>query len=236
MSNPPTLSTQRRWSLRAGVIAALVISAVPASAAVIVKNFMTVDINRADACLVKIAGLDSAGAGDAIARNLTQTTLTATGATENGAVPLLNEKVTFQGYRGDRLIVTDGLRIRNTCAYAVNVFLQAEASPFTGSTATSGNWTDLSMKVFLGKQLMPALTTPAASGINFTTAADWDQTPILVSPSATGTIGNATTGTFQITAGNSVQIGYQIDTGAATASPAAGVIGTLNYTVNATKV
>jgi hypothetical protein len=233
MSNPSNLSTKRRWSLRAGVVAALVISAVPASAAVIVKNFMTVDISRANACLVKIDGLDTAGTGDAIARNLTQTSNTATGA-ENGAVPLLNEKVTFQGYRGDRLIVTDGLRIRNNCSYAVSVFLQAEASPFTGSTATSGNWTDLSMKVFLGKQLMPALTTAAASGINFSTAADWDQAPILVQP--TGTIGNATTGTFQITAGNSVQIGYQIDTGAATASPAAGVVGTLNYTVNATKV
>jgi hypothetical protein len=240
-------SQRRRWSLRVGVIAALVVSAVPASAAVIVKNFMTVDVNRASACLTKVAGLDTATTGDAIARNLTQTTNTSTG-TEAGPVPLLNEKVTFQGYRGDRLIVTDGIRIQNTCTYAVNVFLQAEASPFTGSTATSGNWTDLSMKVFLGLKTPATSGGPAASGINFATALDWDSAPIVVTPPATGgltgsfpgVVANATTGTFQILAGKEVQIGYQVDTGAAATSPAAGsttaVTGTLNYTVNATKV
>jgi hypothetical protein len=219
-------SNKRRWSLRAGVITALLVSAVPASAAVIVQNFMTVSVNRAAPCLAKINGSDNASAANdasnALYRNLTNTT----NSLEN--VPLLNEQVVLTGYRGDRLTLTDGVRISNTCSYAVNVFLRAE--PGLATATTSGDWNDLHMKVYLGKQ------TAGASGINFATATDWDQAPLHINPSATGTVFNALTGTFQIPAGQSVQLGYLVDTGSAATSPAAGVTATLNYTVNATKV
>jgi hypothetical protein len=229
-------SSKRRWSLRAGVIAALAVSAVPASAAVIVQNFMTVDITRAAPCLAKINGLDNAGAlnvaGNPVFNNLANTTNSTQG------VPLLNEKVTLTAYRGDRLISTDGIRVSNTCSYAVTVFLKAE--PGLAATTTSGNWNDLHAKVYLGKQSMAAPAAPALSGIDFATVADWDAAPLSITPSATGTVANATTGTVTIAAGSSVQLGYLVDAGAAPAvpgpaSPAAGVTATLNYTVNATK-
>jgi hypothetical protein len=232
MPNPTTVSqTKRRWSLRAGVITALLVSAVPASAAVIVQNFMTVEVNRAAPCLVKIAGLDTASAlndgSDAVFRDLLNT------ANSTEGVPLLNEKVVLTGYRGDRLTVTDGVRVRNTCTYAVNVFLKAE--PGLAATTTSGTWTDLSMKVFLGKKNIATAAGVAASGIDYAVVADWDNAPLAVSPSATGNVTNATTGIYQIPAGQAVQLGYLVDVGSAATSPAAGVTATLNYTVNATK-
>jgi hypothetical protein len=226
LTSATKIPAKRRWSLRAGVITALLVSAVPASAAVIVQNFMTVSVNRAAPCLAKVAGNDTASAANdasnALYRNLTNTT----NSVEN--VPLLNEQVVLTGYRGDRLTLTDGVRISNTCSYAVNVFLKAE--PGLAAATTSGDWTDLHMKVYLGKK------TAGASGIDFATVADWDQTPLHVNPSATGTVLTAQTGTFQIPAGDSVQLGYLVDAGSATGSPAAGITATLNYTVNATKV
>lgn len=235
---PSVVKTGRRWSLRAGVVAALIVSALPASATVIVQNFMTVDVTRAAPCLAKINGFDTG----AVATNLLNTTLSA----QN--VPLLNERVTLQGYRGDRLTITDSIRVSNTCGYGVNVFLRAEPGPATGSTTTSGNWSDLHMKVYLGKNLSVPADTTGLSGTDFTVATDWDNDPILVNAtqSAAGSVllGDAQTGTFLVPAGQSIQLGYVIDVGSATAavgppvvaaSPAAGITATLNYTVNATK-
>ncbi len=240
MSSVSATSSKRRWSLRAGVVAALVVSAVPASAAVIVQNFMSASVNRAAPCLQKVAGLDTSGTGvgDAIERQLANT------ANSTEGVPLLNEKIIFQGYRGDRLQVTDGVRVFNNCSYSVTVFLKAE--PGLTATATEGNWTDMHMKVYLGKQILATATTPAPAFTGFSTVADWDVTPLLVNPASPGALtgtaagvipaANTTTGTVTLAAGKSVQLGYVVDVGsAALTSPLAGVTGTLNYTVNATK-
>jgi hypothetical protein len=234
--NSRTSSARRRWSLRAGVLVALGVSAVPATGAVIVQNFMTAEVNRAAPCLKKIAGLDAGASTDPVARDLTLTTNSTEGT------PLLNEKVTIQGYRGDRLIATDSIRIQNTCAYDVRVFLRAE--PGLASATTSGDWRDLHMKVYLGKSVMSTAATAAASGTDFSVTAQWDSAPISITKSAassapyTGVVANASTGTFDIVGGgtNNVQIGYLVDTGAASGSPAAGVLATLNYTVNATRL
>jgi hypothetical protein len=217
---------KRRWSLRAGVVAAVAVSAVPASAAVIVQNFMTVEINRAAPCLVKIAGLDTASAAndgsDAVFRDLANT------ANSTEGVPLLNEKIVLTGYKGDRLTVTDSVRVRNTCAYAVNVFLRAE--PGLAAATTSGDWTDLSMKVYLGKQNIATAGGAAASGIDYSVAADWDNDPLEINP--TGTVADNQTGTYQIPAGQAVQLGYLVDVGSTHTETSDAV---LNYTVNATK-
>jgi hypothetical protein len=222
---------KRVWTLRAGIVTALVASAVPASAAVIIQNFMRVDVTRAAACLVKVAGLDTTPSAFTINTTGTATTGTAAG------VPLLNEQVALSGYRGDRLLVTDAMRVRNTCAYPVTVFLRAEAG--TDTAATTGTWTDLSMKVYLGKLVQASAGGAALSGTDFTSATDWDASPISVTPSATGTVANATTGSVNVgttlAPAGEIQLGFQVDTGAAAGSPAAGVTARLNYTVNAVK-
>jgi hypothetical protein len=230
-----TPSKTRRWSLRAGVLVALGVSAVPATGAVIVQNFMTAEVNRAAPCLRKIAGLDAGAATDPVARDLTLTTNSTEGT------PLLNEKVTIQGYRGDRLIATDSIRVQNTCAYDVTVFLRAE--PGLAATTTTGDWRDLHMKVYLGKSVMATAATAAASLTDYSVAAQWDAAPISITKSVAvaspyaGVVANANTGTMTITGGgtNNIQIGYLVDTGSAATSPAAGVTATLNYTVNATR-
>jgi hypothetical protein len=220
---------KRVWTLRAGVLTALVASAIPASAAVIVQNFMRADVTRAAACLVKVAGLDVPPSAF---------TLNTTNTGTIGGVPLLNEQMSITGYRGDRLLLTDGVRVRNTCAYPVSVFLKAEQG--TDTAATTGNWLDLSMKVYLGKQVQATVGGAALSGTDFSVAADWDATPISITPSATGTVANATTGstaigTTLLPAGE-IQIGFQVDTGGAATSPAVATTARLNYTVNATRV
>jgi hypothetical protein len=229
-------SKRRRWSLRAGVLIALGVSAVPATGAVIVQNFMTAEVNRAVPCLKKIAGLDAGATTDPVARDLTLTTNTTEGT------PLLNERVTIQGYRGDRLIATDSIRVQNTCAYNVRVFLRAE--PGLAATTTSGDWRDLHMKIYLGKITMATASTAAASGTDFSIGTEWDSAPISITKSAasvapfTGVVATASTSTVDIAGGatNNIQIGYLVDTGSAAGSPAAGVTATLNYTVNATRI
>ena len=66
-------------------------------------------------------------------------------------------------------------------------------------------------------------------------AADWDQTPIRITPPASGTLGvvaNATTGTVTIPAGSEVQLAVVADSG--TAAPTTGTA-VLNYTVQDTQ-
>jgi hypothetical protein len=231
MSN--TVSTKRRWSLRAGVITALVVSAVPASAAVVVQNFMSAEVIRQAPCLSKVAGLDTLPTGstatdpDGIFRDLTRTSNSTAG------VPLLNEQIVLSGYRGDRLTATDAVRVRNTCAYSVNVFLRAE--PGLAATTTSGDWADLSMRVFLGADTIGTAGGPAEPGLDFTVALDWNNDPLEINPTAV--IVDDETGTVTLAPGEEVQLGYVVDTGAAATSPAASTTpAVLNYTVNATKI
>jgi hypothetical protein len=238
MSSTKTINRagKRRWSLRAGVITTLVVSAVPASAAVVVQNFMSAEVIRQAPCLAKVDGLD-ASTGSATApggafRDLTRTTNSTAG------VPLLNEQIVLSGYRGDRTTVTDVVRVKNTCAYAVDVFLIAE--PGLATATTSGDWQDLSMRVYLGADKITSAVTPnaAESLLDFSVAADWDQDPLEIDPgtATAGVVTDNQTGTVNIPAGEEVQLGYIVDTGSAATSPAASTTPSiLNYTVNATK-
>ncbi len=215
-----TLRIKRKWTLRTAVVAALVVSALPAGAAVLVQNFMRADTTRNAACVTKIAGLDNLPS--VITTNVTGTTASSTG------VALLNEALSIKSFAGDRTVATDSIRVKNTCAAAVNVFLKAE--PGLATTTTSGAWTGLAMNVYLGKSAVVSAgpLTAAASLTDFSVATEWDAAPIRITASATGTVANATTGTVSIPAGQEVQIGLFADS--ASTAPTTGTA-TLNFTV-----
>ncbi len=219
---------KRRWTLRTAVTAALVVSAVPAGAAVLVSNFMTANVSRNAACITKIAGLDSAAA-------IVTTNVTNTGTGTSG-VSLLNETITLKSFAGDRTLATDSIRIKNTCSSAIRVSLKAE--PGLAAATTSGDWTGLAMNVYLGTRSITSAgpLNPALSLTDFgAVAADWDQTPIRITPPVSGTLGvvaAATTGQVTIAAGSEVQLAVVADS--ATTAPTTGTA-VLNYTVQATQ-
>ena len=216
------IAMKRNWTLRSAVVAALVVSAVPAGAAVLVQNFVRADASRNAACVTKIAGLDSAP-------SVITTNVTGTGTSSTG-VALLNESISIKSFAGDRTVATDSIRIKNTCASAMNVFLRAE--PGLAAATTSGDWTALAMNVYLGNTsiVSAGALNPALSTTDFA-AGGWDSAPIRITPPASGTLGvvsNATTGTVSIPAGREVQLGIFVDSGSA--APTTGTA-TLNFTV-----
>ncbi len=218
----PRAPRRRRWSLRTAVIATVALSTTPAAAAVLMQNFVKVEVNKVAACMTKVGGSDATTFSDPakspyIGVNTTNTLTTAEG------VKLLNETVTMKAFKGDRTSITDGFRVRNSCNYPLTVSLLAEAQP-DGGTALSGDWTDIAMTVYLGKQSITPVAAAPLSGLSFSTAADWDQTPIKVTPSAAGTLANAQTGTVTLPANAEVQIGYLIDAGTTSSSTTSSVL------------
>jgi hypothetical protein len=225
----PTNRTQDKrrtaWSLRTAVAAAVLVTAVPAGAAVIMQNFVKADITRAAACMTKVEGNDArtyATAANAPYFDVNETNVAAT----TDGVSLLNEAITVKAFKGDRMIASDVMRIRNTCNAPITVQLKNEAQPFTGATATSGDWTELSVKMYLGKSAVAATVFPAAltagtSLTDFSVGAQWDATPVAVKWSGAGTTAtviNATTGTMTIPANQEVQVGFAVDAGTTTAT------------------
>jgi hypothetical protein len=212
---------QRRWTLRAAVLTALAVSAVPASAAVMVSNFMKADISRNAACLTKIAGLDSAAP-------IVTTNVAAT-ATGTGGVALLNESISLRSYAGDRTIATDSIRVKNTCTTAMRVYLKAE--PGLAASTTSGDWTGLAVNVYLGAKTITSAVAlnPALAATDFTVAADWDQAPIRITPGAVGVVANATTGIVSIPANSEIQLGVLADAGTNIVTTGANSV--VNFTV-----
>jgi hypothetical protein len=224
----PLSIRKRRWTLRTAVIAALVVSSVPAGAAVLVSNFMTANVSRNAACLTKIAGLDNAPA--IVTTNVTST------ASGTASVALLNESITLKSFAGDRSVATDSIRIKNNCSASIKVTLKAE--PGLAAATTSGDWSALAMNVYLGTKMITSAGTlnPALSGTDFTVATDWDATPLRitppVSPATAGVVTAATSGTVTITAGSEIQLGVIADSGSAAPTTGTAV---LNYTVQATQ-
>ncbi|MGL5829492.1 MAG: hypothetical protein ACRC0L_07980, partial [Angustibacter sp.] len=130
---------RRRWSLRTAVLATVALSTAPAAAAVLMQNFVRVDVNKVPACMTKVGGGDASTFNDAtkspyIGVNTTNTLTTSSG------VNLLNETVTLKAFKGDRTSITDGFRVRNSCDYPLTISLLAEAQP-DGGAALSGDWT-----------------------------------------------------------------------------------------------
>ena len=234
MKNPETnerIKSRRRIGLPAAVAGIAVLAASPAVAAVIMKNYVRADITKVAACMVKVEGPDAVTYATAAQAPYVDVNTTSTLTTSDG-VSLLNETFTVKSFKGDRLFVTDGMRIRNTCNYAIVVGLKAEAdAASTAGAATSGDWLDTDVKIYLAKSSIGTVLGTATSGTDFSVAADWDQAPIHITPSATGTVANSTTGTMSIPAGSEIQVGMKVDAGTTAGTVTAA---TLRFTVTGT--
>jgi hypothetical protein len=213
----------RKHLLRVGVVAVLVLGAVPATAAVVVRNFMTADIVRAEPCLKTVPGLDTIGFPAGVPSFVISSDTVATAE----GVPLLRQVVTFKGVKPERTVSADPIRIRNRCNRPLTISLSAEAHA-TSSPAVSGEWKDLSARAYLsiGNAAAPAtdvlppnpVGAPIARGVSFsdpTVAALWDQTPVRVAASAggVGTLTVATTGSVALPANQDIQIALVVDAG-----------------------
>jgi hypothetical protein len=219
----PAANRRRRRSLRLAVAGIAVLAATPAAASVVMQNFARVDVDTAAACMVKVAGADSTAYSSAA--SLPYVAFSDTGSiTANGA-NLINEKISITGLRGDRLLISDAMRIKNTCNYAINVQLTAEADAATPTANPQiSSWPNVHMKVYVASSASPAL--PAAGKLlPFTSANGWDTSPITVS--SAGSVTTAQTGSIALAAGAELQVGALLDADrAATAGT-----GVLRFTV-----
>jgi hypothetical protein len=152
----------RRW---AGILIAMMMIAVPASAAVITQNFMRADVSVNAACFTKTAGDDvSSGSGFMTF---------AGGATiqdSSGTVDLIQETMSVQGFAGDRLIYSDAVRFNNNCPDTIALAFVSEIDP-AGNIAVDpafvpgGFWADVDIALYIATVASPT-GTPGAS-------ADW---------------------------------------------------------------
>jgi hypothetical protein len=230
LSKNATPRQRRTFRLRLCVLVILGAGAIPASAAVLVKNFMSATVQREAPCLASVQGTDPI----AFASGTPSFVVLNSGTSIEGLTPLLMGTISLIGVKAERTISADSLRIRNRCSRSLRVKLVAEAQ--SAGAAVGGDWTDVAMRVFAGKSATVAPATdllppnaPAggvASGDSFgdaSVAAAWDQTPlrILASASGPGTLSNSTTGWVTLPTGSDLQIGYVVDGGStATATDA----------------
>ena len=114
----------RRW---AGILIAMMMIAVPASAAVITQNFMRADVSVNAACFTKTAGADASSGSGFLTFNGGATITDPT-----GTVDLIQETMSMQGFAGDRLIYTDAVRFNNDCPDAIAVTFVSENDPADG--------------------------------------------------------------------------------------------------------
>lgn len=219
----PRLRPSRRAVATGVTIGVLAVTAT-AIATTSIQNNAKSTVAKSAACVTKVAGTTATAYSNPAETPYLAINTTATAATATAGVNLLNEALTARVFAGDIVTASDSARVTNTCNYPLTVKLRAEASPFSPGPVTSGDWTDTAVKVYLGKK------TAGASGTNFTVAADWDQTPISITASATGTVANAVTGTVTLAAGASAQIGVYVDAGTSASTSTAS---NLNFTVEA---
>jgi hypothetical protein len=233
---------RRVGRLRIAVVGVMAFGAVPASAAMVIQNFMSANVVRAAPCLVKVPGLDPASYPSGPTAFPGFSVVNTTTALVGG-VPLLQETITVNGTKGDRIISADTMRIRNRCGYNLSIQLIAENQ--AGGSAVSGSWTDASIRVYLGKSTVAAPATDAlppatggsvlAAGNSFgdpLVVSQWDQTPLSVLASASGTLTGSATGTVVLNAGRDLQVGYLIDAG----STSLASLPVLRYTVKASVI
>ncbi len=196
----------------AAIIVALLMVAAPASASIIVQNFMEADITAAPPCFVKTTGDDAA--------NSTQASFDATGANTIAVdgVDLLEEKISVNGMTGDRVIYTDVVRYENNCAEAINVVLT--------TNQVSGDWSELAAEIWISNIAAPASVDP-----NLDVAADnWNDDYIIV---PAGTAAGAfvdSTGVITVAPGGEVQGAFVVSSDIAFTAGTA----TVNWVAQAT--
>jgi len=207
---------------RRGVIgffsAALALSAVgAASAAVWSVNEVESTWELTD-CLTKTAGEDSDNFGadptDTFYINFDPTATEVDPAT---GVAVLQETLDVRAPAGFRTYSTDTFHVAATgCGYDFTIRLNADAVNSFGEAAVEGNWADKGVSLYLSLVANP--------GDDFSNAAEWDQTPLVVNNA--GVIVNATTGDAVLVDDSELVIGFQLAGG----SPA-GALGTFRFQV-----
>lgn len=210
-------TTPRRTSGRvATLVVALLLLAVPASAAIITQNFLQAEITADAACFVKVAGGDTT-----IANSPAVVTLTDVNTSSNGII-LLQETVAISGYDGDRVTYTDVVQYRNDCAYDIEVELVAEAG-MDGVGPIGGDWTGIYAEIYLSNDVNYLLGSTDLSDGN------WDG-PIVVDEGVLGTASAG--GTTTLSTGEFLTTAFMVEV--AEGQDATGNTGTLRYTATAT--
>lgn len=155
-----TWTMTRRW---AGILIAMMMVAVPASAAVITQNFMRADVSVNAACFTKTAGAD-AGSGSGF--------LTFNGGATiqdpSGTVDLIQETMTVQGFAGDRLIYTDAAHFNNNCGDGIAVTFVSVNDPAGGLAVdpayeAGSFWDDIDVTLYMATVAAPT-GTPGTGG------------------------------------------------------------------------
>ncbi len=214
--------TERR-NLRASgrvavLILALLMSAIPALAAVITQNFLRADVSSDAACFTKVAGADALAFNNPSLDPYIEFDNTVAVVDTGSGLSLLQERLTVEGYAGERITYTDYVHYENNCDTPLAVQLVAEPD-FNGAAAKAGSWADLQATIYLSV----AANGAASSNLS---GPDWDGSPIVVNATAVP----GSTGTVTILPGDYVQGAIVID--ADVASAGSGPY-TLRYTARA---
>ncbi len=158
MTNSWTMT--RRW---AGILIAMMMIAVPASAAVITQNFMRADVTVDGACFTKTAGADDSSTSGFLTFN--------GGATiqdSSGTVQLIQETMSVRGFAGDRLIYTSAVLFNNDCPEDIAVTFVSETDPAGGlavdpAVVAGVFWDDVDITLYLALNGSPS-GVPGVSG------------------------------------------------------------------------
>ena len=214
--------TERRTLRATGRVAVLVIAmlmlAVPALAAVITQNFLRADVSADAACFTKVAGADALAFNNPALDPYIEFDDTATVVDASSGLSLLQERLTVEGYAGERITYTDYVHYENNCDSPLSVQLIAEPD-FNGNPAKDGAWTNVQAKIYISV----AADGTAGTDLN---GADWDASPIVVNATAVP----GSTGTVTVLPGEYVQGAIVIDVDAAGAGSGPY---TLRYTAQA---
>jgi len=205
----------RRW---AGILIAMMMIAVPASAAVITQNFMRADASVDAACFTKTAGADAASASGFLTFNGGATIQDPT-----GTVDLIQETMSVQGFAGDRLIYTDAVDFNNGCPNTIAVTFLSVNDPAGGLAldppyAGGGFWDDINISLYMANVASPS-GTPGVSG-------DWQVVMRVSGGTVTDQIASV-----NIPAGATRSMAVVVDTDDGVATTATG---TLRWTAQAT--
>ena len=213
MTNSWTMT--RRW---AGILIAMMMIAVPASAAVITQNFMRADVTVDGACFTKTAGADDASTSGFLTFN--------GGATiqdTSGTVQLIQETMAVRGFAGDRLIYTSAVLFNNDCPTEIEVTFVSQNDPADGlavdpAVVTGLFWDDVDITLYLAANGSPS-GIPGESG-------DWQAMMSILGGTVTDQIGSVT-----ILPSTSRRMAVVVDTDDGVDTSA---LGTLRWTAQAT--
>lgn len=126
-------------------IIVVILLAVPVAAAISVQNFLTADVQVADACFDKTAGSDvSSGTGFL--------TFDATTTVSDGGVNLVQESLTIRAFAGDRLLYTDAMRYNNNCGSPLLLQLDTAPDPANNPSlvpSTGGIWDNVNITFYV---------------------------------------------------------------------------------------